>query len=93
MELFNANDLSNKNIYPTGKKTFQILQAGHKDNLPVVVISTKQVTYFDAENGKLIYQLKYDNFVQITDDLNLIYHDDTNRKSISLYDISHLINQ
>jgi len=91
--VFNANDLSNKNIYPTGKKTFQILQAGHKDNLPVVVISTKQVTYFDAENGKLIYQLKYDNFVQITDDLNLIYHDDTNRKSISLYDISHLINQ
>jgi len=85
--VFDADDLGNKRIYPTGKNAFQILQAGHEDDLPVVIISQKQVTYFDANTGEQISKVSYDKFIKITDDLNLLYQKNKTNHSIALYKI------
>jgi hypothetical protein len=85
VSIFNAEDLSNKKIVPTGKRTFKIFQAGHENNLPVVIISQKKVSFFDPTTGKLIHSKEYDRFVKTTDKLDLIYAIDDKQASISLY--------
>ena len=85
--VFNAHDLSNKKIYPTGKLTFQIIQTGAQQNSPVVVISQNQATYFDANNGEQVFIKRYDNFIKVTDDLNLVYQLDNSNEHIPLYEI------
>ncbi|MBL4659368.1 MAG: hypothetical protein JKY19_03360, partial [Alcanivoracaceae bacterium] len=85
--VFNAHNLGNKKIYPTGKNTFQMIQTGQQQDSPVIVISQNQATYFDANNGEQIFIKKYDNFIKITDDLNLVYQLDNTNKHIPLYEI------
>ncbi len=86
VSVFNAENLSNKKIYPTGKRTFQILQARHEEDLPVVIISQKMVSFFDSTTGELIHSQKYDSYIKTTDDLNLIYKIDGKQARISLFD-------
>ncbi len=86
VSVFNADNLSNKRIYPIGKYAVRIMQATHEPDLPVVIISHKKVSFFDADTGKLIYQRSYDGFVETTEDLNLIYVSNNKRGQISLYD-------
>jgi len=67
--------------------TFRIIQAGPQQNSPVVVISQNQATYFDANNGEQVFIKEYDNFIKITDDLNLVYQLDNINEHIPLYEI------
>lgn len=85
VSIFNAEDLSHKRIFPTGERTFQILQPRHEDNLPVAIISQKLVSFFDPTTGELIYSKDYDRFVKITDELDLIYIKEKKQARISLH--------
>lgn len=81
---FNADDMSDKHIVPTGKGTFQIIQASHESHLPVVAIGMKKATFMNSDDGRLIKQIDFDKPMEITNNHELVYLKDKEIKRISL---------
>ncbi len=81
---FAANDMSDKHIVATGKSTFQIVQATHEPNQPVVAIGMKRVTFMNASDGRMIKQIEYDKPLEISKNHELTYKKDNQTLRISL---------
>ena len=64
--IFNAADLSDKKIINTGKKTFQMIQFQHSKSLPVVLLSSKMVSFISSQSGQLMNQISYDAIKEIS---------------------------
>ena len=84
---FNADDMSDQHIVQTGLGTFKIVQGTQEEDLPLVVIGMRRVTFLSPSDGRMIKQIKYDEPIEITVLGELSYSKDFKVKTISLIHI------